>query len=64
MNKKIENLAVNYKKIIELVGEKTSREGLKKTPERCNDDDSLPSCADYADYFSKTWLKFVQSSDQ
>ena len=35
MNKKIENIALNYKKIIELVGEDTSREGLQKTPIRC-----------------------------
>ena len=35
MNKKIENISVNYKKIIELVGEDTSREGLQKTPIRC-----------------------------
>ena len=35
MNKKIENIAENYKKIIELVGEDTSREGLRKTPIRC-----------------------------
>jgi len=35
MNKKIENIAVSYKKIIELVGEDKSREGLQKTPIRC-----------------------------
>ena len=35
MNKKVENIASKYKKIIELIGEDVSREGLKKTPIRC-----------------------------
>ena len=35
MTKKLEKLVKNYGDIIELTGEDISREGLKKTPERC-----------------------------
>ena len=34
-SEKTEKISAYYKKIINLIGEDTSREGLKKTPERC-----------------------------